>query len=81
MTSAKPFMISIGILVVTTVAALQAFAPSVLPRLYNRWYEITGMQTRVSLEDYQRWSVRLVGLAVLVLELVVAVDRIFIRPR
>ncbi len=77
----KFVIISFGILAITTVATLQAFFPSVLPRFYNAWYSFTGMQTRVSPDDYKKWSVRATGLAILVLESAVAIFRLWIRSK
>jgi hypothetical protein len=70
---------SLAIALITIAAFLQAFFPKALPTLYNSWYSLTGMKTRVSVEDYQRWSVRSIGIAVLVLEIGVAVYRLSLR--
>ena len=75
----KYVMMGAGILIITIVAILQAFLPSVLPRLYNMWYEFTGMQTRVAPEDYKKWGVRSAGLIVLALELASFVYRLATR--
>jgi hypothetical protein len=72
-------LLCLAIGIITMAAILQAFFPAVLPRLYNSWYSFTGMKTRVSLEDYQRWSVRSVGIVILILEIGVAVYRFSIK--
>lgn len=71
--------IVIAIVLLTVAASLRAFYPGVSPRLYNSWYALVGMETRVSANDYEKWSVRSIGIAVLILELGIAVYRLFVR--
>jgi hypothetical protein len=77
----KTFLLSAAIVLITTAAVLQAFFPNVLPRVYNLWYSLTGMKTRVSIEDYQKWSVRSVGIIILVLEIGAAAYRLAINNK